>query len=102
MKTILVVDDEPPIVEIVALVLKYEGYEVLTAGNGREALACLERSEVHLVLSDMMMPVMDGRALCKHIEADAAYGSVPVVLMSSTLPGAARWLQARGIPKEAI
>jgi CheY-like chemotaxis protein len=65
-------------------VLRIEGYEVLTASNGREALACLEESEVDLVVLDVMMAVMDGRVLCKHIGADAAYGSIPVVLMSAT------------------
>jgi CheY-like chemotaxis protein len=84
MKTILVVDDEPPIVEIVALVLKYEGYQVLTAGNGKEALACLGLAKVDLVLSDTMMPGMDGRELCRRLEADPESRSIPFVLMSAT------------------
>ena len=64
--------------------LEAEGYKVLTAGNGKEALACLEQNKVDLVLSDMMMPVMDGRELCKRIEADAAHSTIPFVLMSGT------------------
>ncbi len=84
MKTILVVDDELTIVEIVATILENEGYEVLTAGDGKEALAYLEKSKVDLVLSDMMMPVMDGRELCKRIEAHPVHNSIPIILMSAT------------------
>lgn len=84
MKTILVVDDEQPIVEIIATVLEDEGYQVLTAGDGKEALACLEQNEIDLVLSDFMMPIMDGRELCNRIKADAAHSTIPFVLMSGT------------------
>ncbi len=83
-QTILVVDDEQPVVVVVAGVLEYAGYQVLTAGNGKEALAYLEKGKVDLVLSDMMMPVMDGTELCKWIAADAAFSSIPFVLMSAT------------------
>lgn len=98
MKTILVVDDELPIVEMAATVLEEEGYRVLTAAHGKEALACLAQNKVDLVLSDMMMPVMDGRELCRRIEADAAYSSIPVVLMSSTHSAA----QLDGCPHAAF
>jgi CheY-like chemotaxis protein len=83
-QTILVVDDEQPVVVVVAGVLEYAGYQVLTAGNGKEALAYLEKGKVDLVLSDMMMPVMDGTELCRRIAADAAFSSIPFVLMSAT------------------
>jgi CheY-like chemotaxis protein len=86
--TILVVDDEQPVVEVVAGVLEYAGYRVLTAGNGKLALAYLEKGKVDLVLSDMMMPVMDGTELCKRITADAAFSSIPFVLMSATYTAA--------------
>ena len=83
-KTVLVVDDELSIVEIAATVLEDEGYKVLTAADGKEALACLAKNKVDLVLSDMMMPVMDGRELCKRIVADASQSTIPFVLMSAT------------------
>ena len=83
-KTILVVDDELPVVDIVEAILEYAGYQVLTAGDGREALACLDKHKVDLVLSDMMMPVMDGRELCKRIEAHPEHRAIPIVLMSAT------------------
>ena len=82
-KTILVVEDELPIAEIIAMILEYEGYHVLTARDGRAALACLEQTKVDLVLSDVMMPVMDGVELCRQMAASVAHNSIPVVLMSA-------------------
>jgi CheY-like chemotaxis protein len=87
MTTILVVDDEPSIAEMVQAILEDEGYEVVTAGNGQEALARLGKVRPHLVLCDVMMPGMDGRALCRALQADPHYRSIPVVLMSAALPG---------------
>ena len=60
MYTILVVDDEKDIVSALEIYLKAEGYRVLTAYNGREALSVAAREDVHLILMDIMMPVMDG------------------------------------------
>ena len=63
MYTILVVDDEKDIVSALEIYLKAEGYRVLTAYNGREALSVAAREDVHLILMDIMMPVMDGQLL---------------------------------------
>ena len=60
MYTILVVDDEKDIVSALEIYLKAEGYRVLSAGNGKEALSVAAREDVHLILMDIMMPVMDG------------------------------------------
>ena len=60
MYTILVVDDEKDIVSALEIYLKAEGYRVLTACNGRDALSVAAREDVHLILMDIMMPVMDG------------------------------------------
>lgn len=60
MYTILVVDDEKDIVSALEIYLKAEGYRVLSACNGKEALAAAAREDVHLILMDIMMPVMDG------------------------------------------
>ena len=83
MPTILVVDDEPAIAAMVQDLLEDEGYEVVTAGNGQDGLACLAERRPQLVLSDVMMPGMDGRAFCRALQADAAYRAIPVVLMSA-------------------
>ncbi|HEY8539952.1 MAG TPA: response regulator, partial [Steroidobacteraceae bacterium] len=61
---ILLVDDEPTQRLIMARLLKRAGYEVETAGNGREALAKLEEGDFQLMITDWEMPEMDGVALC--------------------------------------
>lgn len=64
---ILIVDDEPDILEFVKYNLAREGYEVFTAQNGAEALAAAAEHRPHLILLDMMMPVMDGAETCRAI-----------------------------------
>ena len=56
---------------------------MIVAGNGQEALVCLEDVRPDLILSDIMMPVMDGRELCRKLRAHPEYRSIPVVLMSA-------------------
>jgi CheY-like chemotaxis protein len=84
MKTILVVDDEFAMVEALSALLEDEGYHVVTAANGEEALACL-RDGAHpdLVLLDVMMPRLDGRDVLRRMQEDAALRSIPVILMSA-------------------
>lgn len=64
---ILLVDDEPDILEIVSYNLRQESYEVYTAENGKEALKIAEKVRPHLIVLDVMMPVMDGIEACKRI-----------------------------------
>ena len=84
--TILVVDDEAAIVELLQAVLEDEGYEVVTAGDGREALVSLAANQVALVLSDVMMPRLDGRELARTMHADPAHRAIPLVLLSAASP----------------
>lgn len=67
---ILLVDDEPDILEFVKYTLVKEGYEVFTAQNGAEALKAAAQHRPHLILLDMMMPVMDGAQTCRAIRED--------------------------------
>lgn len=60
MYKILVCDDDRDIVSALEIYLKAEGYQVEKAYNGQEALACVEKEEIHLVLMDIMMPGLDG------------------------------------------
>jgi two-component system, OmpR family, alkaline phosphatase synthesis response regulator PhoP len=83
MTTVLVVDDESSIVEVLTTLLEDEGYHVVTARNGEEGLACLATSQPEVVLCDVMMPVLDGRELCKRMQANPRYRSIPIVLMSA-------------------
>jgi len=88
MATVLVVEDEFGIAELLDAVLTEEGYQVVTAMNGRDGLDLLARERPVLVLSDYMMPVMDGASLLARIRADPALQGIPVVMMSS-MPEAA-------------
>ena len=60
MYNVLVCDDEKDIVSALRIYLTSEGYQVYEASNGKEAVAIVENEEIHLVLMDIMMPVMDG------------------------------------------
>lgn len=82
-KTILVVEDETPIATIIHDVLVDEGYQVLIASNGRAALERITASAPDLVLTDIMMPVMDGRALLRALRASPSLEILPVILMSA-------------------
>nr|MCR5619572.1 response regulator [Lachnospiraceae bacterium] len=78
--TVLVCDDEKDIANAISIFLRSEGYNVLTAGNGREALETIEKEDIHLVLLDIMMPVMDGvTALSKIREVS----NVPVIMLTA-------------------
>jgi CheY-like chemotaxis protein len=83
MATILVVDDEHIIAALLQDLFEEAGYRVVTARNGREGLKRLADVRPDLVLSDVMMPDMDGRALCQAIRADATYRAIPIVLMTA-------------------
>jgi len=66
-KRILLVDDEPHIVRLMKMQLEREGYVVDAAFNGEQAVEKLRRSMPHVVITDIQMPRMDGKALCQHI-----------------------------------
>ena len=79
--TILIVDDEPAIAQILATLMNDEGFAARTARDGQEALALLAQGGVDLMLSDVMMPRMDGRALLAELRRRG--DRTPVVLMSA-------------------
>ena len=64
---ILLVDDEPDILEFMVYNLKKEGYEVFTGTNGREAIEIAKKVKPHLIILDIMMPVMDGMEACRQL-----------------------------------
>ncbi|WP_321792851.1 response regulator [Caballeronia sp. J97] len=83
MKKILVVDDEFDILTTWRLVLEMEGYEVSTASNGRIALDAARSNPPALVITDWMMPHMDGVELIRQMAANDGLARVPVVLTSA-------------------
>ena len=80
---ILLVDDEVDILEFVRYNLVREGYEVFTAENGAEALKIAAECRPHLILLDMMMPVMDGAQTCRAIRANPLLKDTMVVFLSA-------------------
>jgi adenylate cyclase len=87
---ILVVDDTPSNVKLLADVLQARGYAVLTATNGPEALARTERDAPDLVLLDVMMPGMSGYDVCRKIRDNPATAMLPVVMVTALDPGQER------------
>ncbi len=80
--TILVVDDEKDILELLRYNLEKEGYRVLTAQNGKEALRHAARRP-NLVILDVMMPEMDGWEVCKALRANPASANIPIVFLTA-------------------
>ena len=80
MHTILICDDEPDIASALRIYLTAEGYEVLTAKDGQEALAIMESRQVHLVLMDVMMPKLDGISATARLRERS---NVPIILLTA-------------------
>jgi adenylate cyclase len=87
---ILVVDDVPKNVKLLADLLGAKGYEAVTAASGEEALAKVAADKPDLVLLDVMMPGLDGYAVCRAIRADPAHAMLPVVLVTALDPAQER------------
>lgn len=83
MQTVLVVDDEFGVAEVLQSILEDEGYRVATAINGKQALARLVEFTPDLIMLDYMMPIMDGTRTLAAIRNDAAFANLPVIMMSS-------------------
>jgi two-component system alkaline phosphatase synthesis response regulator PhoP len=81
-KRILVVDDERDIVDLITYNLSQEGYDVLSAANGREALS-RAAGGVDLVILDLMMPVMDGLETCRRLKSEPATTGIPVIFLTA-------------------
>ncbi len=81
--TILLVDDSPTILNILQMILNQEGFKILTAQDGVEALERLAGAEVELMIADINMPRMDGYTLIKEIRARSEYQTLPVIMIST-------------------
>ncbi len=82
-KAILVADDDPDILSIVAMSLEAQGYTVHKAANGREAVDLARANRPDLVLMDMMMPVLSGYEAVGELKADASTRDIPIVGLSA-------------------
>jgi len=78
---VLVVDDEPNLVEVVTMALRFQGFTVETAGTGREALAAVAKFKPHLMVLDVMLPDMEGFEVAKRLGAQRA--GVPIIFLTA-------------------
>jgi len=82
-RTVLIADDEPSIRETAAFILESEGYTVLLAANGEEAMARVRAERPAAILLDIEMPRKDGLAVCREIKADANLRGIYVILLTA-------------------
>ena len=80
--TILIVDDDPPMRAIIDIMLRREGYDVVQAEDGREALYLLETLKPDALIVDVMMPKMDGLSLCRELRTKPQTQKLPVLILS--------------------
>jgi CheY-like chemotaxis protein len=80
---VLVVDDDPDILEAICDILEAEGYRVARARHGEEALARVDEQRPDVILLDLMMPVMDGVAFAQALRLRPAFRDVPIVVISA-------------------
>ena len=82
LKTLIIVDDNPDMLSFVSTCMK-EDYEVLTATDGASALDLLQRDQVDLIISDVMMPGIDGFELCRRVKSDIRLSHIPIILLTA-------------------
>jgi CheY-like chemotaxis protein len=80
---LLVVDDDPQVVDLVRQLLESESYEVMAAADGQEALAAIARQRPDIILLDLLMPRMDGFAVIEHLQQEPQYRQIPVIVLTA-------------------
>lgn len=81
---ILIVEDVPNVLELLEVTLRFKGYAVITAHNGEEALDVISKTRPVLIITDILMPKMDGYAFIQKLRIDPETRSIPVVFLSAT------------------
>jgi two-component system alkaline phosphatase synthesis response regulator PhoP len=84
-KRILVVDDDPDLVEAISMILKSKHYEVIVAYGGIEGLEKTKTEKPDLIVLDVMMPDKDGYTVCKELKADSVLCEIPVLLLTAVV-----------------
>jgi DNA-binding response OmpR family regulator len=82
-RTVLVVDDEPDVLLLCRVNLEFEGYEVIEAADGEQAMVQVQAHRPDVVLLDVMMPKMDGWQVLAAIKADETLADIPVVMLTA-------------------
>lgn len=81
---ILVVEDIPNVLELLEVTLRFQGYEVISAHNGEEALSILETQTPALIISDILMPKLDGFSMIQKLRVNPKTQNIPVIFLSAT------------------
>ena len=81
---LLVVEDIPNVLELLEVTLRFQGYEVISAHNGQEALDILEKETPALIITDILMPKLDGFSLVQKLRSNPKTQSIPVIFLSAT------------------
>ncbi|AHG42710.1 chemotaxis protein CheY [Pseudomonas syringae CC1557] len=82
-KSVLVVDDSSSVRQVVGIALKSAGYDVIEASDGKDALSKLTGQKVHLIISDVNMPNMDGITFVKEVKKLASYKFTPIIMLTT-------------------
>ena len=82
-KKILIVDDEPEIVEFIGMRLAAKSYDIIKAFNGEDALRMAMKEKPDLIILDVLMPPPDGLKVCSTLKNDASYKNIPIILLSA-------------------
>jgi two-component system KDP operon response regulator KdpE len=111
-KTILVVDDEQDLLDLMEIILGAEGFDIITASNGQEAINKIKDQIPDLVLLDVMMPIMDGWQTLKNIKSTKETMHIPVVMVTAKIgdddrargfrEGASDYIGKPFAPKEVV
>jgi len=88
MPRLLLVENEESAAEVLATILELEGFHVTVAANGKRAIEVLEEAQPALIITDYMMPMMDGIEMAKAIRALPAYDTVPILMTSGVAAAA--------------
>ena len=89
---ILVIEDEPGLMEAVTVMLRHTGFTVLAATNGREGLALAQKEVPDIILTDLMLPEMNGYEICSFLKQDVRFQKIPIMM----------WSASKVDPKDAV
>jgi len=85
--TVLVVDDEPDVLLLLKIILESDGFDVRTAADGFEAMAICAEVRIDVVITDLMMPRMDGGELIRQIRSTEGLAAIPIIVVSARPDG---------------
>ena len=86
-RTVVCIEDEPGVIELIRLILERRGYKVVGAVSGMEGLEVVRQVQPSLVLLDLMMPVMDGWEVYRRMKADVMMKTIPVIIVTAKAEG---------------